>query len=107
MTANRSLDEFGSRSDVVEEEEEPDPGDERSGDSSEGPSEEPVDVSGDEDGTEEVETGPAAEDPDEVQPAASTYAWSPDGGPCAACGGHAEERWREGDELVCVGCKDW
>ena len=43
----------------------------------------------------------------EVEPARSTYAWSPDGRPCEACGERVEERWESADGLVCIGCKEW
>ena len=38
---------------------------------------------------------------------ASTYAWDPDGGACAACGDAVAERWRDDAGLVCGSCKDW
>ena len=41
------------------------------------------------------------------EPPASTYVWSPDGGACEACGATVEERWRDGEALVCAGCKEW
>jgi len=53
-------------------------------------------------GEDEVTPAPAA-----VDPAVSTYAWSPDGADCAACGAVVERRWRDGDELVCSDCKEW
>ena len=37
----------------------------------------------------------------------STFAWSPDGAPCAACGDRVERRWRDDDRLVCESCKVW
>jgi hypothetical protein len=43
----------------------------------------------------------------EVEPARSTYAWSPEGRPCEACGKQVEERWESADGLVCVTCKEW
>ena len=48
---------------------------------------------------------------DPVDPAVSTFDWSPEGGECADCGGSAERRWRaegeRGGALVCADCKDW
>lgn len=44
---------------------------------------------------------------DEVEPARSTFAWSPDGVACAECGERVEERWESDAGLVCVGCKVW
>ncbi|WP_299232745.1 DUF7573 domain-containing protein [Natronomonas sp.] len=37
----------------------------------------------------------------------STYAWTPGGRACPACGSVVERRWRDGDELVCVDCVSW
>lgn len=42
-----------------------------------------------------------------VEPATSTYAWSPDGGECAACRDAVERRWRDDGDLVCADCKSW
>ncbi|TKR25429.1 DUF7573 domain-containing protein [Natronomonas salsuginis] len=42
-----------------------------------------------------------------VEPATSTYAWSPDGPVCADCGDAVDRRWRDGDRLVCAECKAW
>ena len=50
--------------------------------------------------------GPTAE-AEPVERPASTYCWSPDGAACADCGEAVEERWRDGDDLVCSGCKEW
>jgi hypothetical protein len=64
----------------------------------------------------EADAEPAtADDPDpedqppvaEVDPARSTFAWSPDGATCAACGESVEERWESEAGLVCVECKAW
>ena len=46
-------------------------------------------------------------DGEPVDRPASTYRWSPDGAACATCGESVEERWRDGDDLVCAGCKEW
>jgi hypothetical protein len=46
-------------------------------------------------------------EPADVEPAVSTYSWSPSGAPCEACGGAAERRWRDGEQFVCPDCKDW
>lgn len=70
---------------------------------------------GDVDGADAPDAGTddeAADDsewlpPDEVEPARSTYAWSPDGADCAACGATVERRWRDESGLVCADCKGW
>lgn len=42
-----------------------------------------------------------------AEPTQSTYAWSPVGEPCEACGAAVGRRWRDGDALVCEDCKEW
>ncbi|ELZ96523.1 hypothetical protein C440_05228 [Haloferax mucosum ATCC BAA-1512] len=37
----------------------------------------------------------------------ATYRWTPDGTTCPACGDTVEKRWLDGDEYVCIECKDW
>lgn len=65
-------------------------------------------------GSEGEDTGTATADSDTdatrsdaVDPAEPTYAWSPDGGTCAACGETAETRWRHEGAYVCPDCKEW
>ena len=51
---------------------------------------------------------PGGEPPAEtVEPARSTFAWSPDGTRCAECGEPVEERWAGESGLVCGECKSW
>lgn len=59
------------------------------------------------DGVADEEDPPLALDG--VEPARSTYAWSPDGAECAACGATVEARWRgeAAEGLVCADCKEW
>lgn len=101
MTDNRSLDEFAAPTGQAE-----DPADdvETSGSG-------PLDAD-----ASSVADDPSAADGDEsdaepadepIDPIASTYAWSPAGGECSACGSTVEERWRDGDDLVCLDCKEW
>lgn len=42
-----------------------------------------------------------------VEPATSTYEWSPDGRECEQCGDTVERRWRDDEALVCQACKEW
>ena len=62
---------------------------------------------------EEPATGGGAEPADatassvDVEPAATTYAWSDEGTTCDDCGETVERRWQQAGELVCVECKDW
>ncbi|WP_226022166.1 DUF7573 domain-containing protein [Halomicrobium salinisoli] len=53
----------------------------------------------------EVETDETTATGD-VEPAETTFAWSPDG-VCEACGEAAERRWRGEAGLVCGECKKW
>lgn len=46
-------------------------------------------------------------DPDSVDPAVSTYAWSDDESACAACGESVRVRWQDEAGLVCAACKEW
>jgi len=48
-----------------------------------------------------------AEDPAAVEPAATTYQWTPAGATCAACGERTKRRWHSDDGLVCPDCKAW
>lgn len=88
MADNRSLDEFLGAEEASDESAAPAASEAEAGD---------------------VEAAPAvAEDDDPpVEPKAETFAWSSAGGPCDRCGEAAEERWRDGDELVCPDCKVW
>jgi len=44
---------------------------------------------------------------DTVEPAVTTYAWSPEGAACAECGEVVERRWTQDGHLVCGACKSW
>jgi hypothetical protein len=81
MTRDASLDEFLDESDDERDDEEPD--------------------AGEPDATD----GPPT--PADVEPARSTYTWSPGGAECAACGATVTERWRDNGQQVCADCKDW
>ncbi|GCF13945.1 hypothetical protein Harman_18800 [Haloarcula mannanilytica] len=56
-------------------------------------------------GTAKPEDDPA--DSDTVEPAVTTYAWSPEGAACAECGEVVERRWTQDGDLVCGACKCW
>jgi hypothetical protein len=43
----------------------------------------------------------------DIDPAAITYAYSPDGATCEACGIVVERRWSQGDSMVCSSCMEW
>ncbi|WP_254279824.1 DUF7573 domain-containing protein [Haloarcula marina] len=60
----------------------------------------------DETSTDEKPTGDT-ETADGIVPATTTYAWSPDGAACGACGTAVERRWRQDGDLVCPDCKEW
>lgn len=55
-----------------------------------------------------AEDGDAVDDGEQsVEPAVSTYDFSPEGAPCAGCGESVEKRWRSEAGLVCPDCKEW
>ena len=108
MSGNRSLDEFGGAGGGEEDgvAPEPDSGGDPADD--EGPADSATDTGVDGDGSDDA--GGSADpvvDGEPVDRPASTYRWSPDGDTCAACGETVEERWRDGEDLVCAGCKEW
>lgn len=62
-----------------------------------------------EDGSTEIgtETADGEASVDGVEPAESTYAWSPEGATCAECGEVVKRRWTQDGVLVCGACKSW
>lgn len=46
-------------------------------------------------------------DEDDVEPAAVTYRWDPDGVPCSECGSTVDRLWSGESGQVCAACKDW
>jgi len=56
-----------------------------------------------------TETAAADDDPvdTDIEPAATTYAWSDEGTTCDGCGETVERRWQQAGDLVCIDCKDW
>ncbi|WP_336336465.1 DUF7573 domain-containing protein [Haloarcula brevis] len=58
-------------------------------------------------GTADREDADAEGSSDAVDPAVTTYAWSPEGAACADCGEVVERRWTQGGVLVCGACKSW
>ncbi|MGB9956684.1 DUF7573 domain-containing protein [Haloferax prahovense] len=37
----------------------------------------------------------------------ATYRWTPKAAACPRCGESVQKRWLDGDEYVCLDCKDW
>ncbi|WP_430639080.1 DUF7573 domain-containing protein [Haloferax volcanii] len=37
----------------------------------------------------------------------ATYRWTPEAAACPQCGESVQKRWLDGDEYVCLDCKDW
>ncbi|WP_058994019.1 hypothetical protein [Haloarcula sp. CBA1127] len=65
-------------------------------------------TSAEDDTTEAGSEAPDAEaTTDAVDPAVTTYAWSPEGAACAECGEVVERRWTQDGLLVCGACKCW
>lgn len=106
-----SLDDFLSDSDEESEVEETDTSEREAVDDLEPrePAPGPDDDIENEPDTDEAREGGEEGPPStaEVEPARSTYAWSPDGVACATCGERVEERWESESGLVCVECKEW
>jgi hypothetical protein len=96
-----SLDQFVGSTTSDESEESPN---EASADEAESPTDaetagEPLDSSGSEtDADASLGT---------VEPATSTYEWTPAGAACEACDALVERRWRDDEKLVCADCKEW
>jgi hypothetical protein len=61
------------------------------------------------DTTDDSGTDGSTEQPPSVEPAVSTYDWTPTGAECGNCGAVVERRWRDGTDgpLVCADCKPW
>lgn len=57
--------------------------------------------------SEDAESETAASDDDGVEPAVTTYQWTPSGAPCAVCGEQSTRRWQSEEGLVCPTCKEW
>ena len=96
-TAEEDTPASEDEAEAVEEESEPDPESESEPEPERESDPEPV-------------SGPEPDGPPpiaEVDPARSTFAWSPDGAACAECGASVEERWEAEGGLVCVECKEW
>ena len=57
----------------------------------------------------DVDTGAVDAVAADVEPAAVTFAWSPESGDCAVCGGSVARRWRRETDSgrVCADCKEW
>jgi len=56
--------------------------------------------------TTEDGRGTAADAP-AVDPARTTYAYTPEGRPCEECGAAVQRRWEQDGTLVCEACKEW
>ena len=52
-------------------------------------------------------TASTDEDEAAVEPATTTYQWTPTGATCAVCGDQTERRWHSDEGLVCPDCKEW
>ncbi|WP_336358552.1 DUF7573 domain-containing protein [Haloarcula sp. CGMCC 1.6347] len=77
-------------------------------DSSESEDEGDNGISAGDDTTEtESEAPDSGASTDAVDPAVTTYAWSPEGAACDECGEVVERRWTQDGLLVCGACKCW
>jgi hypothetical protein len=76
-------------------------------DAADGASADVAESAGDDGSAPDDDSTPVEDPLDDVDPAAATATWSPDGAACAACGTVVERRWRDGEDLVCGDCKEW
>jgi hypothetical protein len=112
MTRDRSLDEFVPRDDGAgESDDEAARPDETAADGPVDAADEATTSGGPDEPVSTAAVDVDADGPGEsagaVQPATSTYAWSGEGGTCAACGGATDRRWQQDGRLVCPECKEW
>lgn len=110
MSRDRSLDEFvgGQRRDDDRTTAETEPDAEATNDTTTTSSTAESSSNRNEGSTDETVPGSGRESESAaVELAVSTYAFAPDGAPCAACGAVVEKRWRDDGELVCPECKAW
>jgi hypothetical protein len=66
-----------------------------------------VEATGGADDGDAADGGPDDGGTGAVEPAVSTYDWTPSGADCEACGAAVERRWRDDGRLVCGDCKPW
>ena len=100
MTRDRSLDEFlGESAASGSDDDADDAPDTRAGAGSDPDADAEEDAN---DGAGAEGTDPA-DAPADVEPAAVTYRWDPDGVGCAECGATVDRLWSG----VCVDCKEW
>ncbi|RDZ64079.1 hypothetical protein C5B90_13335 [Haloferax sp. Atlit-12N] len=83
---NRSLDDFAGDDD--------------------GAADEPTAVDGADDSPDASDTDASDADDRDVSTLA-TYRWTPEAAACPQCGESVQKRWLDGDEYVCLDCKDW
>lgn len=97
MTRDRSLDEFFGESAASGSGDDAD--DARSG----AGSDPDADVGGDANDDAGAEGTDPVDTPADVEPAAVTYRWDPDGVGCTECGATVDRLWSG----VCADCKEW
>ena len=118
MDRDRSLDEFvGGQSDGSADSDDSADGDDGPADPDVGrdADSDPVDSDADDDSdladrapdTDGSEAAVSGGDEDDVEPAAVTYRWDPDGVPCSECGSTADRLWSGESGQVCAACKEW
>lgn len=59
------------------------------------------------DAADKTESEGAAAIPGDVEPAAVTYRWAPDGARCGECGASVDRLWSGESGPVCSECKEW
>jgi len=91
MTEDRSLDEFAG-SDTAE---------------SDGTDGEAVDGTVDSAAVDGDDASSAGDEIAGVEETRPTSTWTTTGADCERCGETGTRRWRDGDSLVCIDCKEW
>ncbi|MBC9986645.1 hypothetical protein E4P24_09730 [Haloferax sp. AS1] len=93
---NRSLDDFAGGDDGAADEPT----------AVDGAADEPTAVDGADDSPDAGDTNASDADDRDVSTLA-TYRWTPEPAACPQCGESVQKRWLDGDEYVCLDCKDW
>jgi hypothetical protein len=100
MARDRSLDEFFGESAASGSDDDADDADDARSDAGSDPD---ADAEGDANADAGAEGTDSVDAPADVEPAAVTYRWDPDGAGCAECGATVDRLWSG----VCADCKEW
>lgn len=99
VSEDHSLEEFAAGDDSTDADDPGDPDGSERVDDAEDP--------GDNGTDDAADNADNADGVDAVEPLDPTYGHSPDGAPCAVCGGQVTRRWHDDGDYVCADCKEW